>query len=81
MSAPTLSRRSVLGAGLAAASGLAPAQGQQTPIRIGGTLALTGPLAATAQIHRLVGEIYVEQARCLFFVYLDSGHVHNMGTR
>ena len=65
MSAPTVSRRNVLGAGvagLAAASGFAPVQGQQTPIRIGGTLALTGPLAATAQIHRLVGEIYVEQA-------------------
>ena len=35
------------------------AQGQ--PIRIGSTLALTGPLSATAQIHKLVGEIYVEQ--------------------
>ncbi|HEY6356270.1 MAG TPA: amino acid ABC transporter substrate-binding protein [Burkholderiaceae bacterium] len=33
----------------------------QTPIRIGSTLALTGPLSATAQIHKLVGEIYVEQ--------------------
>ena len=31
------------------------------PIRIGSTLALTGPLSATAQIHKLVGEIYVEQ--------------------
>jgi branched-chain amino acid transport system substrate-binding protein len=33
----------------------------QTPVRIGSTLALTGPLSATAQIHKLVGEIYVEQ--------------------
>jgi branched-chain amino acid transport system substrate-binding protein len=32
-----------------------------TPVRIGSTLALTGPLAATATIHKLVGEIYVEQ--------------------
>ena len=32
------------------------------PIRIGSTLALTGALSATAQIHKLVGEIYVEQA-------------------
>ena len=32
-----------------------------TPIRIGSTLALTGPLSGTAQLHRLVGEIYVEQ--------------------
>jgi branched-chain amino acid transport system substrate-binding protein len=31
------------------------------PIRIGSTLALTGPLAATALVHQLVGEIYVEQ--------------------
>ena len=31
------------------------------PIRIGGTLALTGPLSATALIHKLTGEIYLEQ--------------------
>ena len=31
------------------------------PIRIGGTLSMTGPLAATALIHQIVGEIYVEQ--------------------
>lgn len=64
MNSHPLNRRTVLGAGiagLAAASGLSQAQGSQ-PIRIGGTLALTGPLSATAQIHRLVGEIYVEQA-------------------
>jgi ABC-type branched-subunit amino acid transport system substrate-binding protein len=33
----------------------------QAPVRVGSTLALTGPLSATAQIHKLVGEIYVEQ--------------------
>lgn len=32
----------------------------QAPVRIGSTLALTGPLAATALIHKLTGEIYVE---------------------
>jgi hypothetical protein len=32
-----------------------------TPIRIGGTLALTGPLAPTALLHKLAGEIYVEE--------------------
>jgi ABC-type branched-subunit amino acid transport system substrate-binding protein len=56
-------RRTVLGAGvagLAAASGLAQAQGTG-PIRIGSTLALTGPLSATALIHKIVGEIYIEQ--------------------
>ena len=41
----------------AAAQG--PAAG--APVRIGSTLALTGPLSATAQTHKLVGEIYVEQ--------------------
>ena len=34
---------------------------RQPPIRIGSTLALTGPLSATALTHKLVGEIYVEQ--------------------
>ena len=37
------------------------AQGTQAPIRIGSTLALTGPLAATSLVHKVVGEIYVEQ--------------------
>jgi len=31
------------------------------PIRIGSTLALTGPLASTALVHQLAGDIYVEQ--------------------
>ena len=31
------------------------------PIRIGSTLALTGPLASTGLVHKVVGEIYVEQ--------------------
>jgi branched-chain amino acid transport system substrate-binding protein len=39
----------------------AGAQTGQPPIRIGSTLALTGPLAATALVHKVVGEIYVEQ--------------------
>lgn len=34
--------------------------GQAQPIRVGSTLALTGPLSATALVHKLVGEIYVE---------------------
>ena len=40
-------------------TGVAAPQGP--PIRIGGTLALTGPLAPTALIHKLAGEIYVEE--------------------
>ena len=48
---------------LAGALGLVPAQAQTSgqPIRIGSTLALTGPLAATGIVHKIVGEIYVEQ--------------------
>ena len=56
------SRRGALGLiGLCLLAGNALAQPAGQPIRIGGTLALTGPLSATAQIHRIVGEIYVEQ--------------------
>ena len=63
MNAYPINRRTVLGAGvagLAAASGLA--QAQAGTIRIGSTLALTGPLSATAQVHKIVGEIYIELA-------------------
>jgi ABC-type branched-subunit amino acid transport system substrate-binding protein len=58
----TLNRRHILcatGAALALPV-LAQAPAGQ-PIRIGSTLALTGPLSATALTHKLVGEIYVEQ--------------------
>jgi branched-chain amino acid transport system substrate-binding protein len=40
-------------AGLAAPAG--------PPVRVGSTLALTGPLAATALVHKIAGEIYVEE--------------------
>jgi branched-chain amino acid transport system substrate-binding protein len=43
------------------AVGPASAAPSGQPVRIGSTLALTGPLAATAMVHKLVGEIYVEQ--------------------
>ena len=65
MNQTTLSRRSAVAAtllGLSGLSGVALAQPAGQPIRVGSTLALTGPLSATAQIHKLVGEIYVEQA-------------------
>src|SRR6266498_4702713 len=45
----------ILGASTAVAATSGP------PIRIGSTLALTGPLASTALVHQIVGEIYVEQ--------------------
>ena len=61
MTSPTFSRRAVVAAGLAGAAGLAFPQAGGQPVRIGSTLALTGPLSATAQIHKLVGDIYVEQ--------------------
>ncbi len=61
----TLRHRGFLGAlagmmvlALVASSSSAPSG---PPVRIGGTLALTGPLAATALVHKIVGEIYVEQ--------------------
>ncbi|WP_290812264.1 amino acid ABC transporter substrate-binding protein [Ferrovibrio sp.] len=37
-----------------------PVLAQSAPVRVGSTLALTGPLSATALVHKLVGEIYVE---------------------
>lgn len=43
---------------VATAPTLAAPQGQ--PVRIGSTLALTGFLSATAQVHKIAGEIYVE---------------------
>jgi branched-chain amino acid transport system substrate-binding protein len=57
------SRRAVLG-GIASTLGLAAIQPLRaapsgTPIRVGSTLALTGPLAQTSLIHKAVGEIYV----------------------
>jgi ABC-type branched-subunit amino acid transport system substrate-binding protein len=58
MSHSSFWRRAAAGVSLFAFAALASAQ---APVRIGSTLALTGPLSATAQIHKLVGEIYVEQ--------------------
>jgi ABC-type branched-subunit amino acid transport system substrate-binding protein len=58
-------RRTLLStsAAVALAALVAPAALAQAgaPVRIGSTLALTGPLSATAMTHKLVGEIYVEQ--------------------
>lgn len=64
MTRSNISRRTAVAATLATLGGLSrPAFAQAgQPIRIGSTLALTGPLSATAQIHKLVGEIYIEQA-------------------
>lgn len=41
------------GAGLAAPAG--------PPVRVGSSLALTGPLAATALVHKITGEIYIDE--------------------
>ena len=58
----TRRRAAILLAGsLAGAAALAQPAPSGTPIRIGSTLALTGPLSATAQVHKIVGELYVEQ--------------------
>jgi ABC-type branched-subunit amino acid transport system substrate-binding protein len=46
---------------LVAAPGAGRAAPSGPPIRVGGSLALTGPLAATALVHKIVGEIYVDE--------------------
>lgn len=62
----SLDRRSftaALGA-LGAATVYSPgalAQAAGKPIRVGGSLALTGPLSSTGLVHKLTGEIYVEE--------------------
>ncbi len=60
-----MDRRSfVAAAGAFGASALlaqhAAAQPSGAPIRVGGTLALTGPLSSTGLVHKLTGEIYVD---------------------
>src|SRR4051794_13844952 len=54
-------RQALLGTALMLVATVAVAQGTQAPVRIGSTLALTGPLASTGLVHKVVGEIYVEQ--------------------
>jgi len=44
--------------GLTGTGGAAPSG---PPVRIGGTLALTGPLAATELLHKIAGEIYIDE--------------------
>jgi len=63
---PQWNRRAVIG-GLAGSFSLsllgrAGAAPSGQPVRIGGTLALTGPLAQTALIHKIAAEIFIEQA-------------------
>jgi branched-chain amino acid transport system substrate-binding protein len=54
-------RQALLGAGAVAALGAAhPLWAQSGPIRIGSTLAITGPLSPTAMVHKLTGEIALE---------------------
>ena len=62
----TLSRRMLTSLAVALLIALTiPVTGQAAPsgppVRVGGSLALTGPLAATALIHKITGEIYVEE--------------------
>src|ERR1700722_13839140 len=64
--AASFSRREALALGtgfalVAARSAGAAAQTSGTPVRIGGTLALTGPLAQTGAIHKVVGDLFIEQ--------------------
>ncbi|MEK1930337.1 MAG: amino acid ABC transporter substrate-binding protein [Pararhizobium sp.] len=77
----TLSRRALLAsATLLAVSLGVPALAQDAPIRVGGTLPLTGPLAGVGAIHKLAAEVFVEQVnarggilgRKLEYVLLDD---------
>ncbi|HEV8438917.1 MAG TPA: amino acid ABC transporter substrate-binding protein [Methylomirabilota bacterium] len=54
-------RTAVVGLVLVSFAAAALAAPSGPPVRIGGTLALTGPLAPTALLHKLAGEIYVEE--------------------
>ena len=63
----SMNRRRVLAAGAAVLSTMAmpgafvrEVRAQGKPIRIGSTLPLTGPLASLGVIHKVTGEIYVE---------------------
>ncbi|HEY2816283.1 MAG TPA: amino acid ABC transporter substrate-binding protein [Casimicrobiaceae bacterium] len=49
----------LIASSLAASVALAATSG--APVRIGSTLALTGPLASTGLVHQIVGDIYVDQ--------------------
>ncbi len=51
----------IVGAVLALAVQPAMAEPAGQPIRIGSTLSLTGPLSSTAMIHKIAGEIFVDQ--------------------
>lgn len=51
----------VAAAGAASLLAMPAAAQAPAPLRIGSTLALTGPLATTALTHKLAGEIYVDQ--------------------
>ena len=77
-----LKRRTFLGsaAAVAAFSAMPRVFAQEGPIRVGGTLSLTGPLAGVGAIHKLAGEVFVEQinakggilGRKVEFVLLDD---------
>jgi branched-chain amino acid transport system substrate-binding protein len=55
-------RQALIGMGAATALGAsAPLFAQSGPIRIGSSLAITGPLSPTALVHKLTGEICLEE--------------------
>jgi ABC-type branched-subunit amino acid transport system substrate-binding protein len=50
-----------MGSAVLLASPLSALRAQTKPIVVGSTLSLTGPLAGTALMHKISGEIYIEQ--------------------
>jgi ABC-type branched-subunit amino acid transport system substrate-binding protein len=58
---PVLARAAIAVVGFLIVAAGAFAATSGTPVRVGGTLALTGPLASTGVVHQIVAEIAVEQ--------------------
>ena len=54
-------RALLVGAATLLAAGAHAQAPNTTPIRVGSTLALTGPLSATAVMQKIAGDIYIEQ--------------------
>jgi ABC-type branched-subunit amino acid transport system substrate-binding protein len=54
-------RALLVGAATLLAAGVHAQAPNTTPIRVGSTLALTGPLSATAVMQKIAGDIYIEQ--------------------
>jgi len=48
------------------------------PIRIGGTLSLTGPLAQTALLHKIAGETFVDMIYAMKVLSMSAGYCYHV---